>query len=189
MSRSFKLLRLLESYNGIGGPDAFLRKYKRAMELEDDNEIALCKCFKVTLAGPASSLYNSLPPSSINSFGELCNKFTTHFIRSRRSSKRAVQMFDVTQRPTESIQEFVERFNREPVNASDLTDDIRIMNFVKALLPSSRLAYELSRKNPTSVKEMYSRTHGCTGTTVPKEDRIYSDTGTMTRWHKGRTKT
>lgn len=65
-------------------------------------------------------------------------------------------MFDVVQRPDESIREFVERFNREAVNASDLTDDIRMMAFVKALLPNSRLAFELSRKNSTSVEEMYS---------------------------------
>lgn len=45
------------------------------------------------------------------------------------------------------------------MNAPDLTDDIRIMAFMKALLPNSRLAYKLSRKNPTSVEEMYSVTH------------------------------
>lgn len=68
-------------------------------------------------------------------------------------------MFDVTQRSNESIREFVERFNKEVVNAPDLTNDIRIVAFVKALLPSSRLAYKLSRKNPTSVEEMYSVAH------------------------------
>lgn len=45
-------------------------------------------------------------------------------------------MFDVVQKSNESIREFVERFNREAVNAPDLTDDIRIMVFVKALLPN-----------------------------------------------------
>lgn len=42
----------------------------------------------------------------------------------------------------------MERSNRDAVNASDLTDDIRRMAFDKALLPSLRLAYKLSRKNP-----------------------------------------
>lgn len=63
-------------------------------------------------------------------------------------------MFDVVQKPNVSIKEFVERFNREAANALDLTDDSRIMAFVKALLQNSSLAFELSRKNATSVEEM-----------------------------------
>lgn len=63
-------------------------------------------------------------------------------------------MFDVMQKTNESIRELVERFNQAAVNASELTDDIKIMAFVKALLPNSRLAFEFSRKNPTSGKEM-----------------------------------
>lgn len=61
MPRSFRLPRPLEAYNGVGDPDTFLRKYKLAMQLEDANEVALCKCFKVALVGPASCWYNSLP--------------------------------------------------------------------------------------------------------------------------------
>lgn len=68
-------------------------------------------------------------------------------------------MFNIIQRPNESTRDFVERFNREVVNALDLTDDIRIIAFVKALLRNSRLAYELSRKNPTNMEEMYNITH------------------------------
>lgn len=59
----------------------------------------------------------------------------------------------------ESTQEFVKKLKREAVNVPDLTDDIRIMAFVKALLPSSRLAFELSSKNPASVEEMYVIAH------------------------------
>lgn len=55
MPRSFKLPRPMEAYNGMRDPDAFLRNYKRAMKLEEANEAALCKCFKVALIGPASS--------------------------------------------------------------------------------------------------------------------------------------
>lgn len=85
--------RPLETYNGIGDLDTFLRKYKRTIELEYSNETSLCKCFEVSLAGLASSWYNSLPLNSFDSFSELGNEFSTHFIGSRRSSKRAIQMF------------------------------------------------------------------------------------------------
>lgn len=40
-----------------------------------------------------------------------------------------------------------------------MTDDIRIMVFVKALLPNSRLAFKLSRKNLASIEEMYFIAH------------------------------
>lgn len=96
------------------------------MELEEENKPALYKCFKVALTGPATSWYNSLPHHTIGSFDELCNKFFTHFIGSKRSSKRAIQMFNIVQQSNESIREFVKSFNREAVSAPDLTDDIRI---------------------------------------------------------------
>lgn len=103
MPKTCRLLRPLESYNVIGDLDTFLRKYKRVMELEDANKKTLCKCFEVMLARPASSWFNSLPPNSINSFRELCGKFTIDYIGSKRSSKRAIQMFDITQHPDEPI--------------------------------------------------------------------------------------
>lgn len=53
----------------------------------------------------------------------------------------------------------MERFNREAIHASDLTDDIHIMVFMKALLPNSRLIFKLSRKNATSVGEIYTIAH------------------------------
>lgn len=42
--------------------ERFIRKYKRAMDLEEANEAALCKCFEVAFTRPASSWYNSIPP-------------------------------------------------------------------------------------------------------------------------------
>lgn len=82
------------------------------MELEEENELALCKCFEVALVGPASSWYNCLFLDSSGSFRELVNKFSTHFTVSMRSSKRAIQMIDIIQKPDESIREIVERVNR-----------------------------------------------------------------------------
>lgn len=68
-------------------------------------------------------------------------------------------MFDIVQKRDESIYEFVEIFNREAIHASNLMDDIRIIAFVKALLPNSRLAFELPWKNPTSIRKMYIIAH------------------------------
>lgn len=53
----------------------------------------------------------------------------------------------------------MEIFNQEAVYALDLTDDVRIIPFIKALLPNSRLAFELSWRNPTNVEEMYVVAH------------------------------
>lgn len=55
-------------------------------------------------------------------------------------------MFDVVQKPNESIRKFVERFNRETVDDSDLTDSVQIMGFVKALLPNLRLAFAFPKE-------------------------------------------
>lgn len=53
MPRSFRLPHPLEAYNGTGDLDAFIRKYKRAMEIKEANEAVLGKFFKAALAVPA----------------------------------------------------------------------------------------------------------------------------------------
>lgn len=51
MTRNFHLSNHLEVYNGIGDPDAFVRKYKGALKLKGTEDVAFCKCFKVALGG------------------------------------------------------------------------------------------------------------------------------------------
>lgn len=107
------------------------------MKLEQANEAALCKCFVVSLAGLASFWYNFLPSNSISSFGELGNKFSTHFIGSTRSSKRALQMFDVIQKPNESIRDFVEIFHRE--KGYDIEQCYQLKKYIKHLIKNGTM--------------------------------------------------
>lgn len=180
MARSFKLPQPLETYNGNRDLDSFIQMYKWAMELKQVNEVALFNCFKVALAGSTSFWYNSLPSDSINSFGELGSKFSTHFIGSRKSSERAIQMFDVIKKLNETIQEFVERFNQEAVHALDLSNDVRIMAFVKALLPTLAAGLRAFLKEPIKHK----RDAGVS-TPIAKEAKLNPSFRTSSR-HKER---
>lgn len=82
MPRSFRLPRSLESYNGMGDLDAFIRKYRRAMELEDVND-SLVQMLRSRPRGTCLLMVQLLTPYYIGSFGKLCSKFSTHFIGSR----------------------------------------------------------------------------------------------------------
>lgn len=75
MPRSFRLWRPLETYNRVGDPDAFLRKHRKAMKLEEANEPTLCKCFKVALTGLPSSWYNSLPLTPLDRSANYATNF------------------------------------------------------------------------------------------------------------------
>ncbi len=75
MPSDFRVPRL-ETYDGRSDPQAHLTKYKRSMVLHGADDATLCKCFEVTLSGPATAWYNSLAHGSLLSFQELSTTFT-----------------------------------------------------------------------------------------------------------------
>ncbi len=98
----------LETYDGRGDPQAHLTKYRHSMVLHGADDATLCKCFEVTLSGPATTWYNSLGPGTMMGFKELSTAFTQQFIGSRPTAKMPVQMFDIAQKNGETIRDYVD---------------------------------------------------------------------------------
>ncbi len=138
MPSDFRVPRL-ETYDGRIDPQAHLAKYKRSMVLHGADDATLCKCFEVTLTGPATAWYNSLAPGTIREFQELSTAFTQQFIGSKPTAKMPVQMFDIAQRNGETIRDYVERFNREALSVPDFRPEIRILAMMRGLRRDSQL--------------------------------------------------
>lgn len=65
----------MESYNGIGDPYDHTHVYDRLMHYYDHSDVTKCQIFVKTLKKGARLWMTSLPPSSIDSWKELCDKF------------------------------------------------------------------------------------------------------------------
>ncbi|XP_050222561.1 uncharacterized protein LOC126672650 [Mercurialis annua] len=67
--------------------------------------------------------YQSLKKGSIRSFDELARAFRTHFVPSIEHKKKSSDLKLCYQKPGESLQSFISRFNAEAVEVGNLNDD------------------------------------------------------------------
>ncbi|GAU51169.1 hypothetical protein TSUD_412040 [Trifolium subterraneum] len=83
-----------------------------------------CKLFPLSLIRGASTWWRNLPPSSIDSWEELCRMFTTHFTTSRWHPKTVANLKAIIQGPEESLRSYIERFNKVSVEV-DATEKMK----------------------------------------------------------------
>ncbi|GFS41682.1 hypothetical protein Acr_00g0075770 [Actinidia rufa] len=112
ISSKFKLPAQLGIYEGKIDPMDHLDSYKSLMSLQGCSDEIMCKAFSATLKGPARSWFRKLSPRTIDSFGELSRLFVANFMSCRNRQKNASHLFTIHQKETESLKDFVKRFNQ-----------------------------------------------------------------------------
>ncbi|GFS35813.1 hypothetical protein Acr_00g0042250 [Actinidia rufa] len=111
VSSRFKLPTQLRIYEGKTNSMDHLDFYKSLMSLQGCSDEVMCKAFSATLKGSARSWFRKLPPGTIDSFGDLSRLFVANFMSWRNQQKNASHLFTVHQKETESLKDFVKRFN------------------------------------------------------------------------------
>ncbi|KAK2455577.1 hypothetical protein QL285_003015 [Trifolium repens] len=72
-------LPAMDTYDGSTDPDDHLENIEAVLEWRRVRGAVKCKIFSTTLRKGALTWYKGLPPQSIDSWTELCRKFTAHF--------------------------------------------------------------------------------------------------------------
>ncbi|GFS41820.1 hypothetical protein Acr_00g0076520 [Actinidia rufa] len=122
ISSKFKLPAQLGVYEGKTDPMDHLDSYKSLMSLQGCSNEVMCKAFSATLKGPARSWFQKLSPGTMNSFGDLSRLFVANFMSCRNRQKNASHLFTVHQKETESLKDFVKRFNQAILEVEDPSD-------------------------------------------------------------------
>ncbi|GFS38923.1 hypothetical protein Acr_00g0060220 [Actinidia rufa] len=135
LSSKFKLPTQLGIYEGKTDPMDHLDSYKSLMSLQGCSDEVMCKAFSATLKGPARSWFRKLSPGTIDSFGELSRLFVANFMSCRNRQKNASYLFTVHQKETESLKDFVKRFNQAILEVEDPSDKVIIMAMMEGLRP------------------------------------------------------
>ncbi|GFY96586.1 hypothetical protein Acr_11g0008920 [Actinidia rufa] len=135
ISSKFKLPTQLGIYEGKTDPMDHLDSYKSLMSLQGCSDEVMCKAFSATLKGPARSWFRKLSPGTIDSFGELSRLFVANFMSCRNRQKNASHLFIVHQKETESLKDFVKRFNQAILEVEDPSDKVIIMAMMEGLRP------------------------------------------------------
>lgn len=72
-----------------------------------------CQMFVQTLVGPARLWFDSLLVGQIDSFDYLVAKFLQQFCQQKRHIKEKTVILHIQRRDTESLEEFITRYNRK----------------------------------------------------------------------------
>ncbi|PSR88450.1 Beta-porphyranase [Actinidia chinensis var. chinensis] len=156
ISSKFKLPAQLGIYEGKTDPMDHLDSYKSLMSLQGCSDEIMCKAFSATLKGPARSWFRKLSPGTIDSFGDLSRLFVANFMSCRNRQKNASHLFTIHQKETESLKDFVKRFNQAILEVEDPSDKVIIMAMMEGLRPGP-LFDSLSKNVPETLSTLQSK--------------------------------
>ncbi|GFZ14654.1 hypothetical protein Acr_24g0008440 [Actinidia rufa] len=156
ISSKFKLPTQLGIYEGKTDPMDHLDSYKSLMVLQGCSDEVMCKAFSATLKGPAKSWFRKLSLGTIDSFGDLNRLFVANFMSCRNRQKNASHLFTVHQKETESLKDFVKRFNQAILEVEDPSDKVIIKAMMEGLRPGP-LFDSLSKNVPKTLFALQSK--------------------------------
>ncbi|KAL5569099.1 hypothetical protein UlMin_025674 [Ulmus minor] len=160
MPRKFSFPNM-KMYDGTTDPTDHIASYKQRMFTaaipREQREACMCKSFGSSLQGPALQWYTNLSNNSISSFAQLTDTFVEQFASSKKLEKLSGDLYRIQQRRTESLRDYVGRFNREKVSISFCNQETAADAFRKGLLPDGELYKDLTKFNCSTMEDALAR--------------------------------
>ncbi|XP_022150035.1 uncharacterized protein LOC111018307 [Momordica charantia] len=133
-----------------------LDAYREWMDIYGVSEAVKCRVFSTTLSGSARVWFRQLKRGSISSFKSLAKAFVTQFIGGRSRSRPVAYLLTIKQRATESLHDYVARFNEEKLQVEGLTNAVSLMAFMSDIR-DEHLSFSFGKKTPSTFSEALSR--------------------------------
>ena len=149
LPKTFKMPNLV-IYDGKGDPNNHIDIFKSWMDFEQVSELARCRAFPLTLAGPAQAWHSRIPPKSIFSFEQLAFQFVTHFNGAKPMKKPATHLMSVRQGDNEPLEDYTRRFNQEAMQVEDFTDQAAIQAILAGLRPGA-FRWDIAKNTPKTL--------------------------------------
>lgn len=102
--------------------------------------------------------FKGLHNNSIDSLGELCSEFTSHFTARRKRSKTMVAWNAVVQDKKETSREYIESFTRAGVEVQGAQDGSECFIFVSDLRDDCKFKEELGFRAAKDMNNLLTRT-------------------------------
>ena len=103
---------LPEKYDGSTPPEEFLQIYSTAVQAAGGDEAVMANYFHVGLKGSVRTWFLNLTPGSIISWHNLCREFIANFKGSSKRPGTENDLRAVSQRPAETLRQFIQRFSQ-----------------------------------------------------------------------------
>ncbi|RDX77401.1 Retrovirus-related Pol polyprotein from transposon 17.6, partial [Mucuna pruriens] len=115
-----------------------------------------CKFFLGTLRGVAMQWMATLPPRSIQTFGQLAGSFISQFAANKAKQLEVVDLFDLKQGREESLKSYLAHFNNATVRVDDPDQKFFVKAFQKGLR-AGPFCDALALRKPSNMDEIRAR--------------------------------
>src|SRR6185437_2236211 len=164
---------LPEKYDGTTHPSEFLQVYATAITTAGGNGAVMASYFHVALTGPAWTWLMNLTPGTIQSWEELCARFTANFISAYQQHGVEAHLHAVRQNPGETLWAFISRFTKVRATIPHISDASIITAFRQGVCDEKMLE-KLATHEVESVTTLFSLADKCAraahGTQPPKTE-------------------
>jgi len=123
----------IDSYDGTSDPKSHVSTFQTQMFISRVDDALSCKIFAGTLKGVAHKWIIGLPVRSVTNFEDLATRFVAQFAENTEKPFLLEDLFDIRQRPTESLKSYLARFNSATLMVTKPNEDIFVMAFKKGL--------------------------------------------------------
>jgi len=118
-------------------------------------ERVVCKCFPLFLSDLAITWFRRLAQGSISSWKLLKEKFINQFCIHVEQPKDAYSLSNIKQRPDESIQQYLIRFNAAVAAVQDADEKLILMALCSGVHPDTKFAWRLTKEKPSTLLEFF----------------------------------
>lgn len=158
------MMPAIEKYSRKTDPEEHVMTYKYLMNTcnmpSEVYEAVLCKAFSASLVGAAQKWYASLPDGSVRSFANFMSKFVNHFSHNKKVEIDEADLYDCKQRKNEALRKYLKRFNEMKVSVPDCKERVAVKDFIKGLIPDTKLHADLMSKTPRSFAKVRRKAEG-----------------------------
>ena len=144
-------------YEGKTDPQEHVDNFNDQMDLLLVPEPARCRAFAVTLTKIAKKWFRKLEPDSITSWLQLSMAFVRQFQGARSISAPPSQLASVRQRADESVKSYLNRFNSELAQMTNVPDSGALFVAMAGLKPETDFWKEVQRYGCRTLVEFYRR--------------------------------
>jgi len=127
------LIPKVTPFTGKGDPESHLKAFRAQMLISGGNDALRCKMFVGTLTGTTLKWFSKIPNGSITTFSDFSRLFMDRFSVNRPKQLQIAYMFDIKQKPEETLKQFLNRFYDASVGLLNPSEEMLVGAFVKGL--------------------------------------------------------
>jgi len=161
----------MDSNDGTSDPDEHIENIEAVLTYRLVRGEVKCKLFVTTLRRGVMTWFKNLRRNSIETWGDLCHEFTTHFTASRTQPKTVASLEAIVQGRSEPLRDYIERCNKEAVQVRGADENMKQYLITKGLREGTDVKKDVHHDHP----ETYNQLLAIVKTYILYEEEVYAD--------------